>query len=101
MQDLVDRWAVDVSLLLLTVTLPPFMEARLCDALGCRSSLEVIRPSTRRGEIHYEVIEMEDDEEEEDMEVEISLRVRAKLAVLKDKADRGLVYCLTKEWQSI
>jgi len=41
------------------------------------------------GEINYEVIEMEDNEEEEDMEVEISLRVRAKLAVLKDKADRS------------
>ena len=98
MQDLVDRWAVDVPLLLLTATGPPFMETRLRDALGCRSSLEVIRARTRRQEISYEVIEMENDEKEEDLEIEISSRVRAKLAGLKNKADRGLVYCLTKEW---
>ena len=78
MQDLVDRWAVDVPLLLLTATLPPFMEGRLRDGLGCRTSLEVIRASTRRSEISYKVIEMEDDEKEEDLVIEISSRVRAK-----------------------
>ena len=73
---------MDVPLLLLTATGPPFMEARLRDALGCRSSLEVIRASTRRPEISYEVIEMEDDEKEGDLEIEINSRVRAKLAGL-------------------
>ena len=98
MQNLVDRWAVDVPLLLLTATGPPFMEGRLRDALGCRSGLEVIRARTCLSEISYKVIEMEEDEKEEDLEIKISSRVRAKLAGLKDKVNRGLVYCLTKEW---
>jgi len=78
MQDLVDQWVVDVPLLLLTATLPPFMEARLCNALGCNSSFEVIRARTRTLEISYEVIEMDDDKYEEDLEIEINSRVREK-----------------------
>ena len=58
----------------------------------------MIRASTHRPEMSYKVIEMKDDEEEEDLVIEMSSRVRAKLAGLKDKADRGLVSCLTKEW---
>jgi superfamily II DNA helicase RecQ len=61
MQDLIDRWAVDVPPLPLTATSPPFMVATLRDVLGCRSSSEEIRASTRRREISYKVIEMEDD----------------------------------------
>jgi superfamily II DNA or RNA helicase len=97
MHDLVDRWQVDVPLLLLTATLPPFMESSLRGAVGCRKGLEVIRALTSRAEIRYRVIELEDDRSEEDMVFDISSITRALIDNL-NSGGRGIVYCLSKQW---
>ena len=86
---------VSIQIVLLTATLPPFMQIQLRIAFACEV-WEVIRAQTTRPEIGYEVIEVEDDEDGE-LDIEIAFRVKEELRKCGDK-DRGIVYCLQKKW---
>ena len=86
---------VPVPAVLLTATLPIFMESQLRTAMACER-WQVVRAETSRREIGYEVVEV--NEEEDELDIEIGFRVKAEMRKWVHGNERGIIYCLQKDW---
>ena len=67
---------IPVQAVLLTATMPPSMQPDLRIALAC-VVWEVVRAETRRREIEYEMVEV--NEEEDTLDVEIAFRIKKEM----------------------